>query len=222
MAVDERYYEVARPGSLSERLMIRARDRIYADFLAACSPQPTDTILDVGVSDVLTEGANVLERLYPWRKRITACGLGEAAEFQAAFPEVRYQQVAPGAPLPFPDKSFDVATSNAVLEHVGDAGHQRRFVAEVARVARRAFISVPHRYFPVEHHTGIPVAHWTDVSFALACRLLGKDKWTDESELRMMSAARLRAVVPDRVPYRIGYTGLRLGPLSSNLFLVLG
>ena len=33
MAVDERYYEAATPGSLSERLMIRARDRIYADFV---------------------------------------------------------------------------------------------------------------------------------------------------------------------------------------------
>jgi hypothetical protein len=51
MIVDEGYHEVATPGSLSERLMIKTRDRIYADFLAACSPRPSDTILDVGVSD---------------------------------------------------------------------------------------------------------------------------------------------------------------------------
>src|SRR5271165_1825453 len=104
MAVDERYYEVATPNSLGARLMVRARNRIYADFLATCSPKPSDTILDVGVSDVLNDGANVLERLYPHCELITACGLGEAREFQDAFPKVRYRQIAPGAPLPFADK----------------------------------------------------------------------------------------------------------------------
>ena len=84
MTVDGQYYEVARPGSLSERFMIKARDHIYADFLKTCAPKPNETILDVGVSDVLNDGANVLERLYPHRRQITACGLGEAKEFQSA------------------------------------------------------------------------------------------------------------------------------------------
>src|SRR3954452_16491598 len=105
MAVDERYYEVAKPGSLGERLMTRARDGVYADFLERCAPKPSDAILDVGVSDVVNEGANVLERLYPHPERITACGLGEALEFQAAFPRVRYLKVEPNAALPFADKS---------------------------------------------------------------------------------------------------------------------
>jgi SAM-dependent methyltransferase len=220
MALDEKYYEVAPPGSWSERLLIRARDRIYADFLAACLPQPSDTILDVGVSDVLNDGANLLERLYPRRGQIIACGLGEAKEFRSEFPEIRYRQIAP-APLPFPDKSFDIAFSNAVLEHVGGLENQRRFVADMARVARRLFISVPHRFFPVEHHTAIPIAHWTDATFRLACALTGKRKWSREDELTLMSSSRLRSVVPVGVPHHIGYTGLRLGPFSSNLYLVV-
>jgi hypothetical protein len=31
--IDDKYYEVARPGSLAERLAILARNRIYEDFL---------------------------------------------------------------------------------------------------------------------------------------------------------------------------------------------
>lgn len=221
MTVDERYYEVVKPGSLSERLLVTARDRIYADFLASCAPGPEESILDVGVSDVLNDGANVLERLYPYPGRITACGLGEAAEFRAAFPEVRYVRLVPGEPLPFPDGAFAIATSNAVLEHVGGIESQRRFVAEIARVAGRAFISVPNRMFPVEHHTAIPLAHWTDVTFRAACGLTGKGKWAQERELRLMSTARLRAVAPAGRTYAIRHTGLPLGPFSSNLALTL-
>jgi len=36
-----------------------------------------------------------------------------------------------------------------------------------------------------------------------------------------MSALRLAAVVPKGMSRKIGYTGLRLGPFSSNLFLIL-
>ncbi len=82
----------------------------------------------------------------------------------------------------------------------------------MARVARFVFISVPHRYFPVEHHTALPLAHWTDATFRLACSLTGKQKWTDENELRLMSLPRLAAVVPPGVKYCIGYTRLPLGP----------
>jgi SAM-dependent methyltransferase len=217
--VDEKYYQVVAPRSLSERLLIAARDRIYEDFLRLTRPVAADTILDVGVSDVINEGANLLERKYPHGERITAVGLGEAREFQAAFPRTAYRQVQAGAPLPFADDTFDIATSNAVLEHVGSHSAQVAFVNELLRVARRVFITVPHRFFPVEHHTAIPFLHYTDTSFALACRALGKDEWTDPKNLILMSRLRLAGLVPRGVSSLVGNTGLLLGPMSSNLYL---
>ena len=38
---------------------------------------------------------------------------------------------------------------------------------ELCRVAGRVFISVPNRYFPVEHHTAIPLLHFWDKGFEL-------------------------------------------------------
>ena len=87
------------------------------------------------------------------------------------------------------------------------------------------FVSVPHRLFPVEHHTGIPLLHWTDRSFALACRALGKGEWAEPANLILMTRARLRRLGSEAAagrPVRIGSTGLRLGPCSSNLFLLIG
>lgn len=217
--VDQRYYQVAKPGSPAERLTAAARDSIYRDFLRLAHPNASSSILDVGVSDVVGEAANVLERKYPHLDRITAVGLGAAHQFRAVFPQVAYRLIAPGEPLPFADNSFDIATSNAVLEHVGSEAAQVAFVAELARVARCTFISVPHRFFPVEHHTGIPLLHWTDTSFAAACRVFGKHEWADPANLILMSRARLRQLSPLG---QIGVTGIRLGPFSSNLFMLIG
>jgi hypothetical protein len=217
--MDEKYYQAMRSSSLSERLVIAARNRIYDDFIRCCRPEPHDSILDVGVSDVVNDAANMLERKYPHPDRITALGLGRGDEFRAAFPQVAYTRIEPNQPFPFGDKSFAVAASNAVLEHVGSAAHQAFFVGELMRVATKVFISVPNRYFPVEHHTAIPLLHFWDATFAPACRWLGKSEWADEENLILMTKDRLASLGPASAV--IDHTGLRLGPFSSNLMLFI-
>jgi SAM-dependent methyltransferase len=217
--VDGRYYQVAPSQSFAERLVIRARDRIYQDFLRLCRPSAQDSILDVGVSDVTNDAANVLERRYAHPERLTAAGLGEGTAFRDAFPAVRYVQIAPNQPLPYADASLDIVTANAVLEHVGSVADQIRFVADLMRVGRRVFITVPHRFFPVEHHTAIPFLHWSDLTFAAACRLFGKQEWSLQKNLILMSQARLRRTCPPGADVHIGKTGIVLGPCSANLYL---
>jgi hypothetical protein len=220
-SIDEKYYQAVPRHSLGERLTIRARDRIFDDFIRVCRPQAQDAILDVGVSDVVNDAANLLERKYAHPEHITALGLGDGGAFRAAYPGVAYQRIEANARLPFPDDSFAVATSNAVLEHVGSRPRQLAFVRELARVARRVFITVPNRFFPVEHHTAIPLLHFWRPSFALACAGLGKTEWTREENLILMSRRSLAALAPDGAACTIGHTGIPLGPLSSNLFLFI-
>jgi hypothetical protein len=219
---DEQYYEVAPPRSLGERLTALARDRIYDDLIRYCRPGPNDTILDVGVSDVVNDAANVLERKYPYQDRITAVGLGEGKAFKASYPKAAFHRVEANRPLPFADKSFDLAVSNAVLEHVGSHWDQAAFVRDLSRVAKMVFISVPNRYFPIEHHTAIPLLHFWTRSFEWACRALGKAEWANESNLILMSRQGLAALTPDGVGPVIGHTGVMLGRFSSNLFLFIG
>lgn len=217
---DQKYYEAALPKSAAERLMTLARKQMFQDFISRMRPSGSDAILDVGVSDVLGDGANALERMYPLQSKITACGLGDGHQFRDVFPQVRYVRIKPNVSLPFSSGSFAVATSNAVLEHVGSVENQILFVAELCRVAKRVFITVPNRFFPVEHHTAIPLAHWENRLFRVACWATEKTHWADEHNLIFMTRKRLwQLAAKVNRSAAVGYTGLRWGPLSSNLYL---
>jgi hypothetical protein len=73
----------------------------------------------------------------------------------------------------------------------------------------------------VEHHTAIPILHFSEATFRLACLYLEKGEWTEQKNLILMSKRVLGGLAPRGMRARIGYTGLRLGPFSSNLFLLL-
>lgn len=220
-ALDEKYYEVINAGSISERMLIFARDNVYRDFLNAANPSEATTILDVGVSGVVDHGANVLERRYPYPHRITAAGLEAGDAFKKAFPRTRYVEIQPNQALPFAGKTFDIATANAVLEHVGSRQNQQRFLADLLRVSKLVIVTVPNRWFPVEHHTAIPIFHYWRSSFAFACRMTRNTKWMDPQNLILMDKTSLRELCPPGTQVSVCYTGIRFGMLSSNLMMVI-
>jgi SAM-dependent methyltransferase len=146
------------------RVSAWSRQRKLALFMRELRPTPETTVVDVGVTDTgYAEDAygthNFFEALYPWPERITAVSTQYLDRFSAAFPRVRAVQ-ADGRDLPFADREFDIAFSNAVLEHVGGQEDQRALVHEVCRVAARVFLATPNRWFPLDSHTLVPFAHW--------------------------------------------------------------
>jgi hypothetical protein len=61
-SLDQKYYEAVAPNGVAETLLIAARENIFRDFMIRMRPSAHDRILDVGVSDIINDGANVLER----------------------------------------------------------------------------------------------------------------------------------------------------------------
>ncbi len=152
--------------ALAARVSLANRRRKMRLFFELLRPTAELRVVDVGVSDSGfgagsgPEGThNFFEALYPWPQRITAVSTQYLDRFQEAFPDVRCVR-ADGRDLPFVDGEFDIAFSNAVVEHVGGRDEQRAFVHELCRVARRVFVTTPNRWFPVEVHTLLPLVHW--------------------------------------------------------------
>lgn len=193
-------------GSIAARASLWNRRRKLALFMETIRPGPETRVVDVGVGDTgyrtepgVASSHNFFEALYPWPERITAVSDVPLPNFAQEFPTIT-TVTASGTDLPFEDDAFDVAFSNAVVEHVGGPDEQRRFVAELCRVAPRVFLSTPNRWFPLETHTLVPFVHWlprkaADRSFAT----LGKDDW---ERVELLSKRELLALFPPQVKAR--------------------
>lgn len=56
----------------------------------------------------------------------------------------------------FKDKSFHIAHSNSVIEHVGDNANRIKFAQEIKRVSDTYYIQTPNYWFPMEPHFMTP------------------------------------------------------------------
>jgi len=220
---DAIYYRDGLRLPLAKRIMSSARRRMYDLFLRETLPDASTTVVDIGTSDVESDEANMLEKLYPYTANITCAGIGSGVAILRAYPGIRYQRIVFGGPLPFGDRQFDIAYSNAVLEHVGGRDERVQFLREALRVARIVFITVPNRWFPIEHHVGLPLLHYAPDLFRRTLRGTRYDYWSKPENLNFLDAALLRKEWPEpvRAP-RIIATGIRLGRFSSNLAIIAG
>ena len=214
-------YSVASPKSLPIRLAGYQRRRLYTSFIDQMKPNELDTFVDIGTtSDDTYAHSNYFVAWYPYKQRITACGLDDASFLVSRYPGLTFSR-ADGRDLPFAANSFDYAHSNAVLEHVGSRAQQMKFIAEMWRVARKGiYLSTPNRWFPVEFHTVLPIIHWLPHrGFSAALHLLGLDFFADIENLNLLSHQDLRTLARKAgIPsFKVG--SISLGGWPANLHL---
>jgi SAM-dependent methyltransferase len=193
--------------NVAARVSLWNRERKMRLFLETMRPDASTTVVDVGVGDTgfetesgMAQTHNFFEAMYPWPERITAVSDVPLPRFAEQFPTIR-SVTADGRDLPFQDDEFDIAFSNAVIEHVGGPDDQRRFVHELCRVAKRVFISTPNRWFPVEAHTLLPFAHWLPRDARNGVfRAVGQGRWAD---VNLLSRRQLVQLFPDPARVRI-------------------
>lgn len=220
-ATDLVYYDAPEKVPQAAKLLAYARLQMFRLFMSAMRPTPETTILDIGASEHETKEANFLEKMYPYKRNITCAGVGDGVAIKAANPDVNYVSIKPGEQLPFDDKTFDIAYSNAVLEHVGGPEQRRAFLDDSLRVARALFMTIPNRWFPIEHHTALPLLHYWPSAFRWFVRGTNRDYWSRKENLDFLDASRLRSEWSDDHKPNIQYTGIVCGIFSSNIAIIV-
>lgn len=174
----------------------KSRERKFATFLKQVAPKPKETILDVGVNDTeYSETDNYLEKHFPHPENITAVSRESLDDFSKRYPNIK-AIIADGRNLPFSDNAFDIAYSNAVIEHVGDREKQLHFLKELFRVSRRGYLTTPNRHFPIEVHTRIPLLHLLlpKKTFDTFLGIIGK-QWATGDYMHLLSKKDLQKLL---------------------------
>jgi len=214
-------YNLAAPGSIPIRIAAYQRRRMFEIFLSSTNIQESDSVLDLGAtSDQTYSHSNYFEAWYPHKHRICACGVDDASFLEQMYPGLQYV-AADGRDLPFLDREFDFVHSSAVLEHVGSRERQTKFLAEAWRVARKGiFITTPNRWFPVEFHTVMPLAHWLPPNiFRRICSMRGLEFFASEENLNLLSARELNRIAAEAGLENIRVWSVGLAGWPANLLL---
>lgn len=188
-------------------------------LMELAKPGPDTKVLDVGVTNDWRSDSNFFEKLYPYPGNITAVGMEDCAFLETEFPGLKFVQ-SDGKQLPFPDDSFDLCVSFAVLEHVGSSDQQKVFVDELFRVSKKVCLTTPNRWYPLEFHTMLPFAHWLPGDqFRKIAKMIGKEFLAREENLNLLDSASVQALLPAGAKVTSRYYRL-LGPVSNLFFYV--
>jgi len=216
------FYQHSGAVPFASRLSFRVRRRMFDLFMRRFRPVADTRILDVGVtSDTSFVESNYFEKFYPYPHRITCVGTEDGTHLMTEYPGLRYLRVEPGQPLPFADRDFDIVFSNAVIEHTGSRASQAAFAREICRVGKAFFITTPNRWFPVEHHTGLPVLHYLPAGwFRALLRHTRYAYWSNPDHLNILTSREFRRLFPAESNVEI--TAVRLAGIASNLVAMGG
>jgi len=154
--------ERGKPADYGQEI-VKRRSRITASFV----PLAGRRVLDIGAGN----GAQTFT-LLEYGCSVVACdiapeGLALLSQFAR---ENALDSVTPvlcdGARLPFPDESFEVVVSYAVLEHVVDEITGLREILRVLKGGGQCVISVPNKWWIFETHGArLPLLPWNRVPF---------------------------------------------------------
>ncbi len=141
-----------------------------------------------------------------------------------------YQPVVIGetSRLPFDDGYFDVVYCSSVIEHVTvpksqvwsirSGAHFRRiaaerqaeFAQEIMRLGKQYFVQTPHRGFPVESHSWLPMAGYLPRRMLIPLLAVSNRAWIKRTapDWRLLDEGELSALFSDAVILRERFCGL--------------
>lgn len=150
--------DYANPASLGSRFRARRTGPLLQLIKDAHARHGQVRLLDVGGRKTYW---NILPPGFLKQHQVTVTVLNLPGELQGTDDEI-FKHVAGDACnlVEYADKSFHIAHSNSVIEHVGGWQNVKRFASESRRVASGLFVQTPYFWFPIEPHYVMPLFHW--------------------------------------------------------------
>jgi len=216
-------YSASKEQSWQDRAELSARMKIYNALANHVPLDSLDSIIDVGATaDNKKDSSNFFEKTYPYPERITALSDQDASWMEDTWDGLKFVQ-GDARNMPFEDRTFDLAFSSAVIEHVGSRKNQLEFIRECVRISKKyVFITTPNRYYPIELHTVLPLLHWLPPkTYRGILRRIGKSFFAEESNLNLLSKRDLVNMMHNIKGVRYTIDTIRFLGFQSNILLTI-
>ncbi|RYD34024.1 MAG: methyltransferase domain-containing protein [Verrucomicrobiaceae bacterium] len=198
------------PGSFSSRMRARRMGRLLDMIRTLHQKHGQVSILDIGGRKRFWQP--IVKELPKYSVKVSIINLPDEIDRRGGNGDDDVFTHVKGDACRMPqyaDKSFHLAVSNSVIEHVGNWSQVRAFASEARRVAEDLFVQTPNFWFPVEPHYVCPLFHWLPrpmrawlfmhFKFAVQHPTRDLDKamtWVDEAP-RLLTRRMLRHLFPD-------------------------
>lgn len=126
-----------------------------------------------------------------------------------------------GKKLPFPNSSFDAATSISVLEHVTNPSNYLKEIWRVLKPGGKLYLAFPNRLWPKETHTGLLFITYLPRSISSwLVKLLNRNPLEDNN-LHFYTFCDLKSLLNRSKEMDIGWKIEAEAGSSKNIFKVL-
>ncbi len=188
-----------------------------------------EKILDFGVSNSQNFDSNPFVKYFLKNsyKCLYGCGLDNESNVRKKYKGLKYKKIKPNTKLPYKDNFFKISISHAVFEHVGNFNKKKFYLSELLRVSKNVFISVPNRYFPIEHHTNIPFLGYlpSKVIYKIMSyfnyQIFKSDKTLTFNSINDFDLIIKKLIINNKFNYSKNYTGIKLGKFSSHFYILI-
>ena len=119
---------------------------------------------------------------------------------------------------PFNDKSFDIAHSNSVIEHLYNFENQKKMASEIIRVGKKHIVQTPNKYFFLEPHYLLPffdiIPKKLKYFILTKTKLSRLKKWDKKfasqyiEEIRLLSLKEMKELFPNSKIYFEKFLGM--------------
>lgn len=206
-----------------QKITLNARNDFFNLFLVNNNYNKYKSVIDIGSTPSLEKEQNtILEKLKD-NQNVTCFSNQNCRILQKKYQNIKKIIIGDAKNTMLKNDSFEIAHSNATIEHVGSFENQVSFVREMLRISKESvFIQTPNRFYPIDLHTILPFIHWLPKKkHRKILKFLKLDFYSKEENLNLLNVKELKKICEILNVKKYKILKHKLFFFTSNLILVI-